>query len=182
MSGGAAGADVIWGEQAALNNHEVVHWSFSGHKPHTSNYICELDDSQLRTADPFIELANKSMYRKWPTSSLFVNNLLRRNFYQVFWSDRVYAVASFVNDSSMLQISGGTAWACQLFIDRWLYKSPNVTAIPIYLFDQVSKSWYTWTGQWKPIIKPPAPNGVYAGIGSRNLQDSGKNAIIDVYG
>lgn len=181
LSGGAEGADVTWGDAAIANNHEVVHWSFDGHNPHTRNHISKLNDEQLRAVDPFLDLANKNIQRRWPTSNVVVNNLLRRNFYQVYWSDSVYAVSSFVNDNSMLQIYGGTAWACQMFMDRWLYKVPPTADVPIYLFDQISNTWYTWSGKWKAISTPPNPTGVYAGIGSRKLTNEGRDAITAVY-
>lgn len=182
LSGGAKGADVTWGLTAESVGHDVVHWSFSNHNPFADNYICELNEEQLRTADPFLELANKSINRKWPTSNTHVNNLLRRNFYQVYWSDSVYAVASFINDNSVLKISGGTAWACQMFLDRWLYTTSKIEDVPLYFFDQISKTWYTWTGQWKAIHQPPKPSGVYAGIGTREITDAGMQAILNVYG
>lgn len=182
LSGGAEGADVVWGAAAEAVGHEIVHWSFNGHKADTEWYLCELNTDQLRVADPFLELANKSIHRRWPSSNIMVNNLLRRNFYQIYWSDSVYAVSSFTNDTSVLKISGGTAWACQMFVDRWLYTTPHLTSIPLYFFDQISKNWYTWTGQWNMIDLPPRPSGVYAGIGSRKLTDEGRQAILSVYG
>ena len=83
LSGGADGADVVWGMAAEAAGHEVVHWSFAGHKS-SANYLSELNDTQLRVADHYLELANKSLQRKWPTTNPVVNNLLRRNFYQIY--------------------------------------------------------------------------------------------------
>lgn len=181
LSGGAKGADIFWGIAAEGVGHEVVHWSFAGHNIEAENYICELNDHQLRVADPFLELANKSLARKWPTLSVNTNNLLRRNFYQVHYSNSVYAISEFVNDSSVLKISGGTAWACQMFIDKWLYIPTKIKDIPIFFFDQISKTWYTWSGQWQAILKPPRPQGIYAGIGTRKLTEDGQKAIAAVY-
>lgn len=182
LSGGAQGADVFWGLAAEAAGHEVVHWSFAGHNPAASTYICELNDQQLRQADQFIELANKNQSRTWPSKSAHTNNLIRRNFYQVYWSTSVYAVSEFKNDSSLLKIAGGTAWACQIFVDKWLYSTSKIKEIPLFFFDQKSNTWYTWSGQWTPILKPPRPSGVYAGIGTRNLSAGGQAAIISVYG
>jgi len=181
LSGGADGADIAWGVAAEKAGHSVVHWSFTGHKSH-ADYISVLDTTQLKVADNYLELANKSLMRKWPTSSNFINNLLRRNFYQIYYSDCVYAVSKFTNDSSLLKISGGTAWACQMYIDRWLHTDTNIENCQLYFFDQVLEKWFTWKGKWTEINMPPVPAGVYAGIGSRELNESGLNAICNVYG
>lgn len=181
LSGGADGADIVWGMAAETAGHEVVHWTFAGHKSN-ANYLCELNDSQLRIADHYLELANKSLQRKWPTKSPTVNNLLRRNFYQVYYSDRVYAVSSIKEDNSLLHITGGTAWACQMFVDKWLYNTHTSTKPGLYIFDQISNNWYEWNGQWHQINLPPRPEGIYAGIGSREITDAGTQAILNVYG
>ena len=91
-------------------------------------------------------------------------------------------MSEFVNDHSVLKIAGGTAWACQMFVDRWLYTTNKIQEIPLFFFDQRSMTWYTWSGQWNPILKPPRPHGVYAGIGTRNLSSEGQAAIAAVYG
>lgn len=181
LSGGADGADIAWGIAAEQAGHEVVHWSFSGHKS-IANSLCELSSSQLEVADHYLELANKSLLRKWPTSNITVNNLLRRNFYQIYYSDSVYAVSNFKEDKSLLKISGGTAWACQMFVDRWLHTDTNIDTCQLYLFDQISEKWYSWKGTWSNIDKPPCPQGVYAGIGTRDITNAGLNAICSVYG
>lgn len=181
LSGGAEGADIAWGIAAENAGHTVVHWSFKGHRSNATN-VCVLDDTHLKVADMYLELANKSISRKWPTSSNFINNLLRRNFYQIYYSDCVYAVSKFTNDGSLLKIEGGTSWACQMYIDRWLHTDRNIKESRLYFFDQVLEKWFTWSGTWTEITQPPVPTGVYAGIGSRNLNNAGLKAICDVYG
>lgn len=182
LSGGAEGADILWGQAAELAGHEVVHWVFETYalpKNH-KNYVI-LDDDHLSAADPYLTLANKSIKRRWPATKENINNLLRRNHYQVHWSERVYAISSLIQDNSLLGIAGGTAWACQMYVDRWLHTETPLDTCELYLFDQESNQWLTWKKQWEPVT-PPKPYGVYAGIGSRNLTDQGRRAILDIYG
>lgn len=185
LSGGAAGADTEWGICAENVGYEVVHWVFEGHGNKNSNFSgarrCILNREKLLVADQYLEIANKSLKRSWPTRSQYTNDLLRRNHYQVHWSDSVYAVSSFTDDKSLLKISGGTAWACQMYVDRWLYGNGNLDHCSLYLFDQVTEKWYSWVSYWKEIYSPPAPTGVYAGIGTRELSDAGRNAIKELY-
>lgn len=176
LSGGADGADLQWGMVAGSIGHNVIHWSFDGAKTVAPSVeIVRLNQDQLIVADPYLERANRSLRRKWPVATLKTASLLRRNYYQVIWSDAVYAVASF---DAWGQVAGGTAWALQMFIDRF-----DREACAAYLFDQGSDRWMTWTsGGWRDFGDPPMPSGIYGAVGSRKLLQNGKEAIRDLMG
>lgn len=183
LSGGAKGADTAWGDSALNAGHDLVHWIFDGYNIHNIKNYSILDTDKLSVADQYLDIANKTLQRKWPTGSNFVNNLLRRNYYQVYLSDRIYAIGQFTNDNSLLKIKGGTAWACQMYIDRWIYTNSdaNMDKCQLYFFDQISNTWNKWNKIWHQINMPPAPSEVYAGIGTRELSNAGRQAIIDCY-
>lgn len=174
LSGGADGADVQWGMTAGMAGQAVRHFTFAGHRSKApQDEIVVLTADQLSVADPFLERANKTMKRKWPVSNHFVGNLLRRNYYQVAWADAVYAVAT-IEPSGM--VSGGTCWAVQMFIDRF-----DGGQCPAFVFCQKKLKWFVWLGAWAEMPSPPPkPSGVWAGIGSRELSQAGKNAIRDL--
>ena len=176
LSGGADGADLQWGMVAGLAGHAVVHFHFDGHRSKAPvQELVKLSQEKLAAADEYLMKANKTMNRRWPVSNQFVGNLLRRNYYQVAWSDAVYAVASIENG----MVTGGTCWASQMFLDRFEPGQP----VPAYVYDQKTSQWLTWGGtSWEPIVSPPVPAGVWAGIGSRELGDNGKQAIRDLLG
>lgn len=170
LSGGAEGADLQWGMTAGMAGHQVIHWSFTGHRTTAPKVeVVTLTAEQLQAADGPCKRASAGVKRWFPPKSLYVQNLLRRNWYQVGDAERVYAVAGIVDGI----VTGGTAWATQMFIDRF-----NGGECECYVFDMLSDGWYQWTGEaWTPIDTPPEPHGVWAGIGSRELQPNGKNAI-----
>ena len=169
LSGGADGADLQWGMVAGAAGHMVVHWSFAGHRSMAPPAeIVVLDDAQLQAADEFCLKASKTLKRHFPPKSLKVQNLLRRNWYQVKDAERVYAVVEKVTDGI---VAGGTAWATQMFIDRHQGKRCEC-----YIFDQETDSWYRWDEGWFAIGAPPMPHGVWAGVGTRKLTN-GKIAI-----
>lgn len=171
LSGGAEGADLQWGMVAGSAGHGVIHWTFAGHRSRApSSEIAVLSPEQLAEADEHCKRASKTLRRWFPPKSPFVRNLLRRNWYQVAYSGSCYAVASIVDG----QVSGGTAWATQMFIDRH-----EGAACPCYVFDQAEGYWVVWDGPqgWKRIHEPPTPSGIYAGVGSRELGLTGKLAI-----
>lgn len=181
LSGAADGADSVFSKAAAASKHQVVHWTFAGHKTKLRKGLYQLSPEHLTAADPYLMRANKGVVRTFPSGSEHVNNLLRRNLYQVRWSESVYAVSRFSSDRSMLMIDGGTAWACQMYVDRFLYDQEPMDLCQLYLFDQTSGTWHAWKRRWDRIDAPPKPHGIYAGIGSRDLSDAGSAAIAALY-
>jgi hypothetical protein len=169
LSGGADGADLMWGMVAGSVGHQVYHFIFPGHRSKApQSELVVLTPEMLAVADPFLERANKTLKRKWPVSNPWVGNLLRRNYYQIRDSESVYAVAAIGKDGLIV---GGTSWATTMMIDLHGDNSR------VYVFDQTLETWFSWQGLWIPIDRPPVPTGVWAGIGSRDLKQSGKEAI-----
>jgi hypothetical protein len=173
MSGGAEGADLQWGMCAGKAGHQVLHWTFRRHRTNAPVEECVcLTPEHLREADPFLLEANKTLKRRIPFDKPYVANLLRRDYYQVRWSHRVYAVSTFVRGG---KIKGGTAWAVQMFLDR-------LPDGELYVFDQATDRWLAWREAWAEIDQPPLPTGIWAGIGSRDLKPNGKQAIRKLFG
>lgn len=181
LSGGAAGSDAEFSKHAQKAKHKIVHWTFKDHKTKLRSNLYQLTPEHLATSDDYLIRANKGLVRTFPSNSDYTNNLLRRNYYQVKWCESVYAVSKFASDSSMLKIDGGTAWACQMYVDRFIYDQEPFSLCNLYLFDQSSEKWFQWNRIWKAIDKPPMPKGVYAGIGTRNISDAGTIAIKSLY-
>lgn len=175
LSGGAKGADLQFGMCAGTIGHGVIHWSFDGHRTEApAEEVVRLTAAQLEEADVALAKVAKRVGRNSTPRSLFVRNLLRRNWYQVKDAERVYAVAT-IDDNGY--VSGGTAWAVGMFIDRF-----DGAACEVYVYDMKISQWVTWDGFHWIVIDPPKPHGVYAGVGSRELQDNGKGAIRDLFG
>jgi hypothetical protein len=174
LSGGADGADVAWGNCAAMMGHEVVHWSFPGHSSQAPEaQLVRLDDEQLKAGDEALRDAARALGNNMPQRPA-VARLLRRNYYQVAWSQACYAVTFMVNGR---QASGGTVWATTMF--RQLHPENN----ELYIFDQNRDVWLQWNGEsWDLIDMPPRPMGVWAGIGARHLTQSGYDAIRKLMG
>ena len=182
FSGGAKGADHAWGLMAVDREHELIHFTFKGHSSVDPSRSKTLTRTELEEADHHVATAARSMKRRWPSQKDHVNDLLRRNYFQVRWAERVYAVANLVeDDKSTLKISGGTAWACQMYVDRW-YSGRDLVECELYFYDMVSNKWMQWWETWKEIERPPVPHGRYAAIGSREMTDAGIRAIFDAYG
>lgn len=167
-SGGAIGADSIWGKIATKFNHTVIHYSFGKHNSKCDS-LNRLLPEQLREADPYLFKATRMTERMFPCGNDYVNSLLRRNYWQIKESDSLYAVSSIING----KVSGGTAWAVAMFIQ-------NRTG-PCYVFDQKRNAWFIYDRNKKQWIRmnelPPVPSGKWTGIGTRDINNNGEDAI-----
>ena len=184
LSGGAIGSDLAWGVAAAAVGHGVIHFSFQGHQTLAPpEQVVRLTAEQLASADEPCRRANQTLRRRFPARSQRTTNLLRRDWFQVAPAEACYAISTLgiplgptIPLGTVLrhgEVKGGTAWGVQMFIDQ----HAGATC-PCYLFDQQLCHWFQWNGDgWKCIYEPPAPKGIYAGIGARDLLATGKLAI-----
>ena len=180
LSGGAVGSDLQWGMNAGRDGQSVIHWSFEKHKSDApAQEIVVLTQEQLEKADSALLRASKTIKRPWPGSrSHNVKSLLRRNWYQVQWAEAVYAVST-INARGL--VDGGTGWAVQMYLDQH-EKLAQFEALPCYVYDQVKEQWFQYVAGWKAIDAPPKPQGIWAGIGTRDLNTAGKWAIRNLFG
>lgn len=171
FSGGARGSDLAWGNFAEGRGDTVIHFSFEGHQEHVLHRLV-LNQEQLDLALPALERASKNLKRSLKGRPPFVMNLLKRNWYQVKNTDSIYAVGTIIDN----KVTGGTAWAVQMAIDR------NVGNI--FFFDQLTEKWYLWNNFffWVSLVedRPPPPSGKWTGIGTRELSDAGRKAILEL--
>jgi hypothetical protein len=150
--------------------HKVIHFSFAGHRTRApAGQLVVLSDVELRQADEHLSTANQTLRRTWPPATEYSTNLLRRDWHQVRNAERVYAVARFGSDG---KIEGGTAWGVTMFIDLH-----GGRACEAYLFEPSLQRWLAWNVAWEPIRMPPPPRGIWAGIGTRNLDTVGEAAM-----
>lgn len=178
-SGAAEGADKWFGEAAKAAGHQVKHLSFAGHNftDVRTQDIFQLPQNKLDEADKYVRRANKTLKRKFPTRSEYINNLIRRNYYQVESAKRVYAITTFDTD---MKPRGGTSWAIQMAID--------IGVEHIYVFDWLVGVWYRYNREnifatWDAIspLNIPAAEGHYAGIGSREMPVEYRWVINNLY-
>ena len=177
FSGGAKGADSLFGQCAEKVEHSVTHYAFGGMKSTCICYV--LNALQLLQADTYLDEANKCLKRAYPTRSVYVNNLLRRNYYQIEDSERIYAVSSIDKKSGWVE--GGTGWAVCMGVLNGMNE--------VYVYDVNLGYWNRFLEYkkvknkvfWEPKINPPFPYGKYTGIGKVELPENGKEAIKALY-
>jgi len=168
-SGGAIGADITWeiiGRRFGLT--EFNHYFIEGYKTPKGNASIKLTDELQKVIDADLIKANKSLKRSYPTRNAYVNNLLRRNWFQVANSNSIFAI-SRIEDN---KVSGGTGWAVQMAIDK---------EIPVFVFCQLARKWFKYSSRFWIDCETPELTRNFAGIGTREIDDHGIKAIEDVY-
>ena len=66
-------------------------------------------------------------------------------------------------------VKGGTGWGAEF---------AKICNKPLYTFDQKQNSWFRWNEQkWEAESQPRIRQPHFAGLGTRYLQDNGKDAI-----
>jgi hypothetical protein len=81
------------------------------------------------------------------------------------------------------QVHGGTAWATQMYMDRFIVDGEPMENCKLYFYDQTLDQWMKWQGDWQVLNEqPPEPIGIWTGIGTRELSHTGKWAIRNVLG
>ena len=167
-SGGAIGSDTLFEDLCVKNNIEIRAYSYKTPYHKSPNKI-EISETDFLEGIEKVKLANKSLKRFGYQKYI---NLLARNWSQVKYSDAIFAVSSIKGNI----VNGGTGWACQMGIDN---------GKTVYVFDQDISSWFKWSYISESFVKSPTPKITvenFAGIGTRNLNENGVNAIKSLFG
>lgn len=177
FSGGANGADLLFSSLAKRSGHEVEQFTFSDQK-YYGDYKDRiiLSEFHLNRADSTVKRTNAILQRRFPTSSIYVNNLVRRNFYQVLNAERIYCTQTITDGL----VDGGTGWTVTMGILMGVKE--------IYIFEANEKVWKRWEGdltgdrKWTIMDSMIKPYGKYAGIGARDITPRAVDAITELYG
>ena len=171
FSGGAPGSDYIFENESIKHNFKVIAYSFDGHNTKSLNSLI-LSLNQLKEGFKHIEIANKILNRNIYNISSYVKNLISRDWYQLKNSDTIFAIGSLQTENIVL---GGTGWATQLAIDN---------KKTVYLFEQNYNQWYYYdyeSNKFEIFENIPTLTENFAGIGTRNINNDGINAILSLF-
>ena len=177
-SGGATGSDTKWAEIA--NKYGIG--KTVNYRPEHLDLLTPAQTQEVETT--YIGTANK-LGRKQLEANTTAGKLVRRDYLQAKAADSIFAVGHILRPgeknakgytvrSTIPSVDGGTGYAVQIGID--LHK-------PVHVYDQVYDQWYrfdyddnTFVAEDIPTLTPK-----FAGIGTREINDKGINAIEQVF-
>jgi hypothetical protein len=170
-SGGATGADLIFELESIKRGYKVVSYSFEGHNTKSKNTLI-LTPNQIKEGFEHIKIANKRLNRNISNSSSYVKNLISRDWFQVKNSDAIFAIG--IRDTEKT-VKGGTGYAVSCAVDN---------KKPIYFFEQNDNQWYYFDYEddmFQIYEGIPKLTENFAGIGTREINQNGINAIINLF-
>ena len=170
VAGGNKGAEAEFGRCAEKWGMIETHYTFKGHKLlDRERGILELDEDELKKGDFSLKYVSKRLNRILSDIPQ-VRNILQTIWHQINAANQVFVVGAIQDDGT---VKGGTGWGAEL---------ARLWRKPLFVFDQNKKAWFRWTGTaWEISAMPTITVETFAGIGTQNLNDDGKQAIHDLF-
>lgn len=182
-SGAATGSDTYW-EQVGKE------YGIGKQVNYITKDIDRLTEAQKQEVEKAYVQAVKDLGRKTLPIDSYSGKLVRRDYLQAKAGDAVFAIVEGFDvkedptkspnttditksvKSYRFTPKGGTGYAT-LMATR--------LGKPVYIFDQSDGKWYDYSNRRLVEIDTPVLTTKFAGIGTRQLNDKGKQAIRDVY-
>jgi len=183
-SGAAIGSDKLWsliGKKFGIG--KQVDYTPNDLQKLTEEQRKEVESAYLKAVK---DLGRGVMKYNWanPQKEDYRGGLVRRDYLQAKAGDAVFAISAiiepgqkdktgvYVNKTKNQVVDGGTAYAVQMAINL---------GKPVYVFDQLKNKWFEWNGKSFSEIGTPTLTPKFAAVGTREINDAGKQAIQDVY-
>ena len=181
-SGGAYGSDTYFEEIGAKYNVITRAYSYKTEKHKSINKV-EISEEDYLEGIKMIKIANKKLMRNGIDKYM---NLLSRNWSQVKYSNQTFAIGfivkngdkspkGFKNNTGYDLVDGGTGYAVQMSIDN---------KRDVFVFDQKLIKWFRFSYLSYRFVEcdpPKITEQNFAGIGTRDINEHGINAIEELY-
>lgn len=170
VSGGGKGAEAEFGACAEKWGMAEEHYTFEGHRLlERSRGIVQLSTEDLKKGDFSLINASRRLNRTLSEIPL-VRSILQTIWHQISNASQVFVVGVIQDDNT---VRGGTGWGAEL---ARLWKKP------LFVFDQSKRSWFRWSGTaWEFAGQPTITTEAFAGIGTQDLSEDGRQAIRDLF-
>jgi len=168
FSGGAPGAEAVFGENAERCKIEEVNYTFAGHSTVRERGIRVLNHVELKDGDVSLEYVSKLMSRRY-TESPILRKIFQSIWYQVNSGSQIFVVGEILEDNT---VKGGTGWGAEL---------AKICNKPLFVFDQKRDAWFRWNQKnWEQCSEERLPTITaerFTGTGTRYMEENGKAAI-----
>ncbi|MEA2625445.1 MAG: hypothetical protein QOD06_1490 [Candidatus Binatota bacterium] len=164
-SGGMKGAEAAFGAAAERHGVEEVNFTFDGHKIERSRGLRTLNHEELGRGDVSLAYVSKLMHRHYPNTD-YIKKVLQSIWHQVNGAQEIYVVGKILDDDTVM---GGTGWGAEF---------AKLCNKPLFVFDQDRGAWSRWNeSSWQSVGAPVISHIHFAGTGTRDLRDDGREAI-----
>lgn len=163
-SGSAIGSDKAWEEAATKAGIKVINYTIKSWDDLSDEWKTKLDKEYQEVVS--------ILGRKVLDINSYNGKLVRRDMMQADKADAIFAVGTIASNG---YVDGGTGYATTRGIIR---------GIPVYIFNQSDNIWEVWDKEKNKFVPTSTPSLTKnaAVIGTRKLQDNGKEAINSLFG
>lgn len=168
FSGGHKGAEAEFGKLAEAWHMKEVNISFEGHIAERTRGVKVLSLEELQKGDVSMEIVSKLMKRTYSKMDK-IRKVIQSIFHMVNSGYHVIAVGWIQEDKT---VKGGTGWGVEL---------AKLFNRPLSVYDQKQNGWFSWEGNQWVANTPVITSDTFAGTGTRNLSDEGKQALCDLF-
>ncbi|MCD6584145.1 MAG: hypothetical protein J7K96_00105 [Desulfobacteraceae bacterium] len=168
FSGGHKGTEAEFGKLAEAWQMKEVNISFEGHDAARTRGVRVLSREELQKGDISMEIVSTLMKRNYSRTDK-IRKVIQSIFHMVNSGYQVIAVGWIQADKT---VKGGTGWGVEL---------AKLFNRPLSVYDQDQKGWFSWEdSQWVEST-PVITSETFAGTGTRNLSDDGRQALRDLF-
>lgn len=172
FSGGAQGSESAFGAAAEAYGVQEVTFTFAGNEPQRSRGLRALSAEDLALRDVSVQYVSRLMGRSYPshTDELSFRSLLQSICWQVASGKEIFVVGEILPDDT---VKGGTGWGAEF---------AKICNKPLFVFDQAHGDWFRWDQtRWVPARGATITREAFTGIGTRALNETGRQAIIELF-
>lgn len=164
-SGGARGAETVFGHNAERVGAQVVNFSFNGHQVEYNKGLRVLTTEELQRKDVSLTYVSGLLNRKFSNAPL-MRKVLQTIMYQIENGMEIFAVGAIQENNT---VKGGTGWGVEF---------AKICNKPIFVFDQIQDGWFLWDKKsWVACSEPKISQSHFTGTGTRFLEENGEKAI-----
>jgi len=182
-SGGAPGSDTEFENRGVKFGVKTFAYSYKTPKHQSPNKV-EISEEDYNEGIVEVNKANKWLNRYGIQKYM---NLLARNWAQVKYSKQIFAIGTIIkpgnknskgyyNKGKYDIVDGGTGYAVMMGINN---------GREVFVFDQLKDKWFRCSYTSMSFIElsetPKITEQDFAGIGTREIQSNGIQAIINLY-
>ena len=167
-SGGHRGTEAEFGKLAERWGIEEVNFSFGGHRPERTRGVRILSAEELEKGNVSMEIVSARMGRNFSKADK-IRKVIQSIFHMVNNGYHVIAVGWIQPDET---VKGGTGWGVEL---------AKLFNRPLAVFDQEKEAWFCWRDRRWVEETPTITDRTFSGTGTRNLTESGRQALEDLF-
>lgn len=170
FSGASRGAEAEFGRLAEQYGIQEVNYSFEGHGNERARGLHELSREELAKGDVSLHYVSRLLNRNYTQKGDTFRRVLQVLFHVVNSSSEVFVVGEIQADKT---VKGGTGWGAEF---------AKLCNKRLHTYDQSQGGWFRWEqDQWKPEASPAIREFHFAGLGTRFLQDNGREALAQLF-